>query len=304
MTYRDETLRDLARIDHAAERGAIGHKERTIETARGETVPYIAAAGYAAIELALQGCKAETATKALAPTLDPNQGGDPEHLALESALNLFDQAPRRQPLIARAIAAASEAHANQRRKASGTPYISHPISIAIHLACTGADEACIAAALVHDVLEDTDWSEPRLAKALGPSSGHCMALVRFATEPDKTVSWHERKQTVITKLHTASTEERTLVIADKGHNLRSLIRALRRDGPVAWSHLHHGQPEQSWFAHGLTETIRSESGEPFHSYRATIRDAVETGWLDKPKPAAPKARPSDSRAAKPAHAGQ
>ena len=292
MIYRDETLRDLARIDHAAERGAIGHKERTIETGEGQTVPYIAAAGYAAIELALHGSKAETASKALAPTLVPNTGGNPEHLALESALSLFEQAPRRQPLIARAIVAASEAHANQQRKASGAPYISHPISIAIHLASIGTDEACIAAALVHDVLEDTDWNESRLAKALGRNCAHCMALVRFATEPDKTLSWHERKQTVVAKLHTASTEERTLVIADKSHNLRSLIRALRNDGPAAWSQLHHGQPEQSWFAHSLAETIRNESGEPFDSYRATVRDAVETGWLHKSKGPTPRPNPS------------
>ena len=304
MTYRDETLRDLARIDHAAERGAIGHKERTIETSEDHTVPYIAAAGYAAIDLALHGCNAETASKALAPTLVPNTGGNPEHLALESALSLFEQPPRRQPLIARAITAAAQAHAHQERKASQAPYISHPISIAIHLASIATDEACIAAALVHDVLEDTDWSASRLAKALGRKSQHCMALVQFATEPAKTLSWQERKQTVITKLHNASTEERTLVIADKSHNLRSLIRALRNHGPAAWSQLHHGQPEQSWFAHGLSQTIRNESGEPFDSYRATVRDGVESGWLNKAKAPTPPSRTTATPAPPTEHPGR
>ena len=279
MAQHEETLGELAQIDHATNRSAVGNRERTIERNDESTIPYIAAAGSAALSLTLNGCPATTAIKALSPTLDPDSGGRHELLALEVAIARLTDARSTTSLVERAMLSAANAHATQTRKGEPIPYIAHPLAVAMHLAAAHADESLVAAALVHDVVEDTEWSEEELAHALGPNSAETMEFVRFATEPPKSIGWRERKEAIVAKLADATTEQRALVIADKAHNLRSLIRALRRDGETAWGVLRHGRAGQSWFAHAIAKTIRAESGEPFESYAASVRDAVKSGWL-------------------------
>ena len=180
----------------------------------------------------------------------------------------------------RAMETAAVAHRGQLRKEGGVPYIAHPLAVALHLARSGYGEQCIAAALLHDVIEDTEWTEAMVAEVMGAQAAPCLALVRFATEPPKEVPWRTRKAAVVAKLAGATHDERALVIADNSHNLRSLLRALRGRGEAAWTVLRHGRAEQSWFAHALAEAVRDEAGEPFASYVATVEEAVREGWLD------------------------
>ena len=284
MTARDETLRDLALIDHANERAALAHRQRRTPYAGRFEVPYIAAAISAALHIAHDGNPPATAIRALAPSLNPAHGGNAEHLALEEALARFKNPAHRHhgDLIDSAAIAAATAHQNQVRKVHPIPYVAHPGAVALHLASSGFPTACVAAALVHDVIEDTPWTEAKLANALGPDHHRVLDLVRFSTEPDKSVSWHDRKRSIVTKLSGADTDPnaRALVIADKAHNLRNIISTLRAQGPHAWNHFNSGQADQSWFAHALVNAIPDETGEPFRSFRATVRDAVRDGWLN------------------------
>ena len=69
-------------------------------------------------------------------------------------------------LIEKAFLAALEAHEGQERK-DGPPFIVHPVMVTLILAQHGAGERVLAAALTHDVLEDTRFGEDRLRKELG-----------------------------------------------------------------------------------------------------------------------------------------
>nr|HPM28652.1 HD domain-containing protein [Candidatus Portnoybacteria bacterium] len=62
-------------------------------------------------------------------------------------------------LIEKAIRIIVTAHANQKRKNDGSPYVVHPLMVAIKLMKYNFSDEVIAAALVHDVLEDTDITE-------------------------------------------------------------------------------------------------------------------------------------------------
>ena len=62
---------------------------------------------------------------------------------------------------------ADKAHKNQVRKYTGDPYITHPVAVAKIVATVTDDEAMIAAALLHDTLEDTDTSYLDLVTAFG-----------------------------------------------------------------------------------------------------------------------------------------
>ncbi|HRD09987.1 MAG TPA: HD domain-containing protein, partial [Candidatus Nanopelagicaceae bacterium] len=69
-------------------------------------------------------------------------------------------------IVERAFVAAENAHRGQLRK-SGDPYITHPVAVAEILVDFGLDPATIAAALLHDTVEDTSYSPAKLREEFG-----------------------------------------------------------------------------------------------------------------------------------------
>jgi len=125
--------------------------------------------------------------------------------------------------IVRAYEMAVAAHAGQRR-ASGEPFVSHPIAVARIVAGLGLDELSVAAALLHDAVEDTALSLDEVAAALG---GVVAALVDGLTKLDR-LQFHSREAqqaATMRKLIVAMAKDwRVLVIklADRLHNLRTV----------------------------------------------------------------------------------
>lgn len=72
------------------------------------------------------------------------------------------------PLIRKAAAFAAKAHAGQTRKFTGEPYFVHVEAVACAVAVAGGSEAAIAAAYLHDTVEDTPTTYPELVAAFGP----------------------------------------------------------------------------------------------------------------------------------------
>ena len=68
--------------------------------------------------------------------------------------------------ISRALALASKAHKGQKRK-TGEPYIIHPVAVAEIIANLKLDSRCISAALLHDVIEDSQYKHSDLQKQFG-----------------------------------------------------------------------------------------------------------------------------------------
>ena len=79
--------------------------------------------------------------------------------------------PTQSPLFHKALSLAKEAHAHQKRK-SGEPYIIHPILVATITALVSNDEAMIIAALLHDVVEDTDYLIEEIEEIFGEDVAH------------------------------------------------------------------------------------------------------------------------------------
>ena len=113
-------------------------------------------------------------------------------------------------MIRKAAEFAAKAHEGAVRKGSRIPYIYHPMEAAVIVAQMTEDEEVIAAAYLHDVLEDTAVTAEQLEEEFG---GRVLALVSAETE-DKSLSWRERKQAAIEHLKTASREEKILVLGD------------------------------------------------------------------------------------------
>jgi len=125
--------------------------------------------------------------------------------------------------LRRAFDLAVEAHEGQRR-ASGEPYVSHPIAAAQILAELGIDPAAVQAALLHDVPEDTDYSLEDIEARFGPEVAR---LVDGVTKLSKFNSpSHEQQQAEnIRKMFLAMAEDIRVVLiklADRLHNMRTL----------------------------------------------------------------------------------
>ena len=125
--------------------------------------------------------------------------------------------------IARAYGLAAEAHAGQSRK-SGEPYITHPVAVARICAEFGMDDVTIAAALLHDAVEDTRTTLEQVEKAFGPEVA---AIVDGVTKLDriKFDSKEAQQAATVRKMLVAMAKDlRVLIIklADRLHNMRTI----------------------------------------------------------------------------------
>lgn len=136
-------------------------------------------------------------------------------------------------LIMKAYNYAVEHHGDQKRR-SGEPYIIHPLNVAYILAGVGLDEATICAALLHDVVEDTDATDADLRREFGDEIADMVAGVtkleamQFTTVEEQQVEDYRKMFLAMGK------DIRVIIlkIADRLHNMRTL-KYLKRDRQIA-----------------------------------------------------------------------
>lgn len=126
-------------------------------------------------------------------------------------------------MILHAYDYAKEAHRNQKR-ASGEPYFIHPCAVAEILVELGLDAETVAAALLHDVIEDTPATEEDIRREFGEG---VLTLVSGVTKLDKIVfkSQEEEEAENFRKIFLAMAQDIRVIIiklADRLHNMRSL----------------------------------------------------------------------------------
>ena len=133
-------------------------------------------------------------------------------------------------LILEAASFAASRHRNQRRKdVMASPYINHPLALAEILARQGGitDAGVIAAALLHDTVEDTETTMEELADLFGKRVAGIVAEVT----DDKSLPKEERKRLQIVKSGSKYDEAKLVKLADKIANLRDISSS----PPADWS---------------------------------------------------------------------
>lgn len=166
-------------------------------------------------------------------------------------------------VLEQAIQFAAVKHEGQYRKGTKTPYITHPFGVAFILQKGKQSDEVIAAGLLHDTLEDTNTTEEELRELFGED---ILKLVKAASEPDKSLSWEERKQHTIAELPSRSKEELAVIIADKLHNLRTIQADVEQNGDHVWSCFKRGKRDQSWYYMAICHAVASRKQEvPFIS---------------------------------------
>ena len=133
-------------------------------------------------------------------------------------------------LIIEAADLAARAHAGQRRKGEGdVPYVNHCTAVARLVATVTDDEAVLAAALLHDVVEDSETTLEEIEAQFGPTVA---AIVNTVTDSPAVTSLplDERKAAQADKMRSASRGAKLVKIADQTSNLTDIV-----DMPPGWS---------------------------------------------------------------------
>ena len=155
-------------------------------------------------------------------------------------------------MIKRAIELAAKAHHNQFRKGTDTPYFAHPCNVGVILAQNGCPEAVVAAGILHDTIEDTPLTIEDIRTQFG---NEVSTIVEGCSEPDKSLSWMERKQHTIDFLAKAPMEVKFVTCADKLDNISSIALDYDELGEDFWQRFNAGKEEQSWYYHGLVNSL-------------------------------------------------
>ena len=164
-------------------------------------------------------------------------------------------APARWDRLADATALALRIHADQLRKGTTTPYVSHLLAVAAIVLEHGGDEDQACAALLHDAVEDGGISwEAVILDRFGP---RVAGIVRACTDADTLPKppWQARKEAYLAHLEAEGPDALLVSAADKLHNARAIVADLRTHGVGMFARFNAGQAGTVWYYGALAEVF-------------------------------------------------
>ncbi|MBR2041231.1 MAG: HD domain-containing protein [Oscillospiraceae bacterium] len=162
-------------------------------------------------------------------------------------------------MVEKAMIFASNAHCGDFRKGTKIPYIVHPMEAGAIAASITDDENVIAAAILHDTLEDTSVTAEDIRKEFGDE---VLRLIESDSEnkredlpPEET--WKIRKQETIDFLcNKADVNEKIIAISDKLSNIRAIYRDYQKLGDKLWERFNQkDKNEHAWYYKSFIETL-------------------------------------------------
>ena len=168
--------------------------------------------------------------------------------------------PLNTALLDRAIIFAVKAHSGTARRGKGYPYIVHPLEAVEIVATMTKDQELLAAAALHDTVEDTDVTVAQIRDEFGD---RVAALVVVESDDEipagvsEEDSWHSRKQASIDRIAKAGREAKMVALGDKLSNMRAIARDYAVQGDALWNLFHAKDPmDHEWHYRGLADALR------------------------------------------------
>lgn len=162
-------------------------------------------------------------------------------------------------LLDKALHFAIDAHAGTERRGKGFPYIVHPMEAVSIVASMSNDQELLAAAALHDVVEDTEVTLEEIETLFG---ARVAAFVKAETDvriPGKSGenTWRKRKQAALDRLAAASYEAKMVALGDKLSNMRAIAAdyKIQRDDLWKLFHTSGGKPDHEWHYRGLAASL-------------------------------------------------
>ncbi|MCQ2280009.1 MAG: HD domain-containing protein [Bacteroidales bacterium] len=167
-------------------------------------------------------------------------------------------------LVDKALHFAIEAHRNTERRGKGFPYVIHCFEAVEIVATMTTDQELLAAAALHDAVEDTDVTLEQIRDEFGGRVASLVAaesdvVIEGASEQD---SWHARKEAAILRLARASRDAKMVAMGDKLSNMRAIARDYEELGDELWNRFHapNGKPDHEWHYRGLAQSLSELDG--------------------------------------------
>jgi myo-inositol-1(or 4)-monophosphatase len=181
-------------------------------------------------------------------------------------------------LVSEAIAFAVKAHDGMRRKKSESPYILHPMEAAVIVGTMTDDQSLIAAAALHDVVEDANISIEEIEEKFG---SRVKELVESETEDKRadlppSVTWRIRKEESLRVLkNTDDIAVLILWLGDKLANMRSIYRHFKVEGVEMWQRFNQKDvDQQAWYYRSIVHLTERLSDTPAWLEYKTLTELV------------------------------
>jgi len=189
--------------------------------------------------------------------------------------------PLNTELLDRAIVFAVKAHAGTERRGKGFPYIIHPMEAMEIVATMTTDQEVLAAAALHDTVEDTDVTIEDLRLEFGDRIASLVA--QESEEKPEGMSdeetWHDRKQAAIDRLAKAPHDAKIVALGDKLSNIRAIARDYAEIGDALWKRFHAQDPkDHEWHYRGLADSLRElQDTAAFQEFESLINKVFSHG---------------------------
>ena len=182
-------------------------------------------------------------------------------------------------VLDRAIIFAVKAHAGTERRGKGYPYIVHPMEAVEIVSTMTKDQELLAAAALHDTVEDTDVTIEQIREEFGDRVAELVAdetveipdqvgndgkvgndgddVMAGSDRPSEEETWHSRKQAAIDRLAKASHDAKIVALGDKLSNMRAIARDYAVQGDALWNIFHAKDPkDHEWHYRGLANSLK------------------------------------------------
>ena len=162
-------------------------------------------------------------------------------------------------LLDKAIIFATKAHKNTERRGKGFPYIVHPLEVVSIVSTMTSDQELLAAAALHDTVEDTGVTIETLKVEFGDNVAK---IVDFESDKvyenlSESESWKMRKIYAIERLAVAPKEVKIVALGDKLSNMRAIYRDYLAIGNEVWNKFHIKDPkEHEWHYRALADSLK------------------------------------------------
>ena len=165
-------------------------------------------------------------------------------------------------LFADAIAFAVQVHDGALRKGTNTPYIVHPMETAAIAATLTDDPEVLAAAVLHDVIEDCGVTVEALCGRFGERVARIVLSETQSGSGDPCQSWERRKREAIECLRQADRAQMIVALSDKLSNMRAISRDYARFGEALFARFHQPDKQRhAWYYRSCAAQLRRELGD-------------------------------------------
>lgn len=194
--------------------------------------------------------------------------------------------PLETSFLDKAIMFAVKAHAGTERRGKGFPYIVHPLEAMEIVASISPDQELLAAAALHDTIEDTDITVADIRREFGERVAELVEAEsdKFAEGVSEEDSWHQRKQAAIDRLAQAPFDAKIVAMGDKLSNMRAICRDYIAKGDELWKIFHiKERADHEWHYHGLADSLRELADTDAYAEFVTLFKRVfgngnDEGW--------------------------